>query len=176
LLDLNAGGDPNYFANNSQPIAIYGTSEKTATTVTKKVGNQSGIFDEILPFTDFIANDPKPNEVWYQDNLIENNGDGTVPLESSRDQFKGDSRIELKPFTKGDNTKDTVGHTDLVSNVDVQQLILNTLSVPFNESNISTNLQFGNLKSLGIALTKVDILNIGFNATEVSTINGLLMM
>jgi Ca2+-binding RTX toxin-like protein len=188
LLDLNAGLDLpftedqpitlpvdidpnslNSFADKSNVTVIYGTSEKTETTVTKQVGKQSGFFSTILPFTDFVAREPEPEEIWYQNNVREKNGDGTVPLESSVGQFIDDpirsNKIKLKPFTKGINTEDTVGHTDLVSNVDVQNLILSTLGVPFQLDQISTDLQFSSWKSFRIALTKLDIFNLGFNSS-----------
>lgn len=64
--------------------------------------------------------------MWYEDQRIANGGDGTVPLASSRDQFVGDSRVTLMPFT-GDHT----AHTELPSNVSVQRAILDTLGLGY---------------------------------------------
>jgi Ca2+-binding RTX toxin-like protein len=170
LLDLNDGFDlssiskPNSFADKSHPIAIYGTSELTETTVTKITGNRFGgneFSDVILPFTDFLARDPEPKEVWYRSNAFERNGDGTVPLESSIGLFTNDSRIERKHFTKGDNTKEDVTHLGLMYNTDVQKLILDTLQISFEESNISKGSNFSTFDSLLVALFDINILGIG---------------
>jgi len=164
LLDLNNGFDlsaepsnPNSFATKtkSHPIAIFGTSEPTETTVTKITGGQLGgndYSDVILPFTELFANDPEPKEVWYRSNAIAENGDGTVPLQSSRDPFVKDPNVELKPFTKGINTEDTLEHIDLVSNIDIQELILNTLGFSVPKEAISTSLQLSSFRSLLIAI------------------------
>lgn len=176
VLDLNAGldlqilpiGDPNSFANKSKVTVIYGTSEKTPVTVTRKVGDQSGFFGKILPLTDFLARDPNPGEVWYQDNTLNNSGDGTVPVDSSIGQFNFERRVKLEGFAKGVNTQDTVTHTGLMSNVDVQKLILKTLG--FTESDIlgqiSTDLEGNSLGALFRAVRDADVFGLHQQSTE----------
>ena len=143
LLDLNAGlnqlsspGDSNAFADLvTNTVAIYGISEETATTVTQQVGETNLFWDERFKFTDSQPVDAEDGEIWYEDNSLENNGDGTVPLESSRGQFIDDTRVQLRGFTSSNDTNsnisneviissnDGVDHGELVSNVDVQTLI-----------------------------------------------------
>ena len=76
-------------------------------------------------------------------------GDGTVPWLSSFGQFRNDSRTNLisRGFNQrqsgeegNENTEESVDHGALVSNTDVQQLILNTLGVSLDEDLISTDL------------------------------------
>ena len=101
-----------------------------------------------------------PDGIWYDDaeglaarelnppELRDLQGDGTVPLQSSAGQFLNDSRTNLiaQPFRQkseeqsGGNTDDSVNHGGLVSNTDVQQLILDTLGVNLDEDSISTDL------------------------------------
>lgn len=156
LLDLNAGldsvltGDPNSFADKvmAKPTIIYGTNGgHTPTSVVQRTGpaGSNGQYFglgsiSLYPIANFThptpSRDALPGEVWYQDILAPVSGDGTVPLDSSRDQFVGDSRFTLMPFTQGPftqggNTVGKVGHTDLPYNVDVQKAILQTLGVPF---------------------------------------------
>jgi VCBS repeat-containing protein len=158
-LDLNAGldllpspSDPNAFADQVGKVTvIYGTSEETVTTITKQVGETNLFFDEIAKFTDFNPREPFPEEEWYLDNKLVANGDGTVPLQSSAGQFLSNpkpGKIELRPFTKGFNTNDTVTHTGLVSNVDVQKLIFNKLGFSIEDSKISKNLEKTNVTNV----------------------------
>lgn len=172
LLDLNngfdslaGGGDPNLFANLvNQVSVIYGTNEKTRDAVWEKDKP-----DYLIPFVNLLPkrtvlklNDlipTVPQGIWYDDKVGEaakiinndavNQGDKTVPLLSAAGTFlaypKGN--IELKNFAKGDNTNDSVDHNSLVSNIDVQKLILDTLGVSLNENQISTNLATLNYNS-----------------------------
>jgi hypothetical protein len=165
LLDLNNGldldfdptdpnmqfpplGDPNAFADKVNKLTvIYGTNENTPTSVDKQIGPKVGLtfpYGLIVPFANYKPIFPSSGDVWYKDNQFIN-GDGTVPLESSIGQFleyPKPGKIELKPFIKGFNTQDTTGHTDLMSNVDIQKSIFNILGVSIPE--ISTNLANGN--------------------------------
>ncbi len=145
-LDLNAGvdlgysGDPNAFADLvGKLINVYGTNGKgTPVTVQEKVG-PSTLFDPLYSFRDTLDRQPEADEVWYQQNTCNACGDETVPLDSSLGQFVGDSRVKLLPFTKGDNTSGKVGHTELLSNADVQAAILRELRQPVDRQKISTD-------------------------------------
>lgn len=108
----------------------------TPTSVTQRLGPSP---DAIAAFTDFAARDARPGESWFDDLQPPVSGDGTVPLDSSVEMFVGDPRVTLKPFTRGGNTQGLVGHTDLLSNFEVQKTILETLGVTFQPSNISTD-------------------------------------
>ena len=73
-------------------------------------------------------------------------GDDTVPLLSAIGTFLDDTgnivkedKIKLRPFTLGANTNDAIDHTGIVSNIDVQKQILNTLGVSLDDSQISTD-------------------------------------
>lgn len=106
-----------------------------------------------------------PDGIWYEDaeGLAAENlnpperrglqGDGTVPWLSSFGQFENDSRPNLitQRFNQrqeeqegqeggNGNTDESVDHGALVSNTDVQKLILETLGVNLFEGLISTSL------------------------------------
>lgn len=151
VLDLNAGldlslvGDPNAFASATlvKPTVIYGTNggdpivpvfgqrPGTPTAVVQRLGPSTDPFPfaslSIARFADAGPRNAATGETWYHDITPNVSGDGTVPLDSSRDQFVGDARIVLMPFTKGGNTTGKVDHTALPSNVDVQQAVLTVL-------------------------------------------------
>ncbi len=137
VLDLNNGldlaptADPNPFASETSTTVMCGTSEYTANLVVERTGTSA--VDVLLPFTDFFPNDAGVNDVWYEDLWLAYGGDQTVPLESCQEQFIGDARIEIRLFT-GAQTD----HTGLMSNVDVQSTILDTLQVEYETQNIST--------------------------------------
>jgi probable HAF family extracellular repeat protein len=179
-LDLNAGldlalaGDPNSFADPAKvmakPTIIYGTNggdvppalqaglglvPGTPVTVRQRVGPAGGHFGfrTIAAFADAFSRDAGPGEVWYEDIVAPLSGDGTVPLDSSRDQFLGDSRVVLMPFTQGPggNTAGDVSHTALPYNVDVQAAILQTLGATFDPGDISTGLAGFGLPVIGCA-------------------------
>ncbi|MSQ21765.1 MAG: hypothetical protein EXR53_00435 [Dehalococcoidia bacterium] len=127
----------------SKPTIIYGTNGgKTPTTVVEKVGPTSTLLiHPIAEFADPSGRDAAPGEIYYSDNKVSDGGDGTVPLISAKGQFKGefidDSRVILRAFTMGENTAGKVGHTELPYNVEVQQLIFETLGVPFDPREMS---------------------------------------
>ncbi|MEO5819230.1 MAG: HYR domain-containing protein [Vicinamibacteraceae bacterium] len=153
-LDLNAGldgaiavGDPNAFADLSTVTVIYGTNGGegglTPVQTTEALGPTFTLLGSrpIATFEDFLGRNARPNETFYVDVVAPDSGDGTVPLESSIGQFLFDPRVSLQPFTTGVNTAGSVGHTELMSNVDVQRAILATLGVTVNDpSDISTGL------------------------------------
>lgn len=174
LLDLNNGFDsavnvdPNGFADLvNQVKVIYGTSEDTKGAVIQKNSPDKNLlgFNErtVLGLNDLYRK--VPQGTWFKD-VVDGKetqfiggpgrqGDGTVPVLSAEGTFTGQNQkanIERKPFTQGQNgnTNGSVGHNDLVSNIDVQKLILNTLGVSLNENQISTNLKLLNSTS-GIA-------------------------
>lgn len=62
-------------------------------------------------------------------------GDGTVPGESSVGQFENDGRVQKYRVINGRNT-----HTGLMSNEAVQQQILDIISAPWLDGDISTQL------------------------------------
>lgn len=121
----------------------------------------------VLKLNDFFPS--VPEGIWYRDeegdvaDIVNDNvnqpGDQTVPLLSAEGTFI-DGRyqrqnIDLKPFTQTKknpdddeiiandkpNTDDTVNHGGIVSNIDVQKLILSTLGVSLDENLISTDLE-----------------------------------
>ncbi|MEM9005210.1 MAG: Calx-beta domain-containing protein, partial [Cyanobacteria bacterium P01_F01_bin.86] len=157
LLDLNGGTnsfqlpDSNTFVDQvGTTIAIYGTSKATETTVTQQIGSING--EERFGIVDYSARNAESGEIWYEDNRIDNNGDGSVPLESLRGQFENDLRVDLRGFTEFSNTNSTilnetisetddgVGHAEIVSNIDVQKLILDQLGLSLDDDQISTDL------------------------------------
>jgi probable HAF family extracellular repeat protein len=143
VLDLNAGldlsltGDPNAFTDHAEVTVIYGTSVDTPTAVIERVGTAGGE-KAIVRFSDFVARDARPGEVWYDDIIANQSGDGTVPLDSSAGQFFGDSRVTLKPFTRGANTQEDVSHLGLMYNADVQKEVLRVLGASFTDDSIWT--------------------------------------
>ena len=127
-LDFNQNGDPSKFLDSAFTAVIYGIGESTAQFVEKRTDFE---LNAIQKFTDFTRTSVLPGTDWYNDISSDNGGDGTVPLISSTGQFTGDNRANLIPIISGN-------HTDIVSQPDVQSIILNLLDVPFNQSNIST--------------------------------------
>jgi len=130
LLDLNAGldhvvvGDPNAFAERADVTVIYGTNGDGGTPVHAIEGVGSDLSAGIVNFTDIGPRGARNNEVFYTDVIVPNAGDGTVPLESSVGQFLTESRVTLKPFTKGVNSTTKVNHVNLMYNPDVQREVL----------------------------------------------------
>ena len=127
-LDFNQNGDPSKFLDSTFTAVIYGMGESTPHLVEKRSDFE---INAIHRFTDFTRSSVLPGTVWYSDISSDNNGDGTVPTISSAGQFTGDNRANLIPIISGN-------HTEIVSQPDVQSIILNLLDVPFNQSNIST--------------------------------------
>lgn len=157
LLDLNAGldrfvnvaGDPNAFAEEAAVTVIYGTNGDdeggTPVQATEDVG--VALDAGIVNFTDLIPRGAVRDEVFYRDVVALNAGDGTVPLESSVGQFLTDSRVTLKPFTRGGNTGESVNHVPLMHNSDVQREVLRILGHPDATVNVGlAGEQFGNIR------------------------------
>lgn len=165
LLDLNnnfdsaVNVDPNGFADKvNQVKVIYGTNKDTQGAVIQKnkpdkdlLGNER----TVLGLNDLYRK--VPQGVWFKD-VVDGldaiftggpgrQGDGTVPMLSAEGTFTDGlykrGNIERQPFTQGQNgnTNRSIGHNELVSNIDVQKLILNTLGVSLDENQISTNLK-----------------------------------
>lgn len=180
-LDLNAGldlalvGDPNAFADLAKLTVIYGTNggllspameevlgqiSGTPTAVVQRTGPTSSTFstDVIAEFANLTARNAAPGEVWYDDVKAPFSGDGTVPIDSSAGQFVGDDRVTLRPFTQAvpgtpGNTLHSVGHTELVSNPEVQAAVLETLGVDFEPTDLSAGLQSPALSAVACAVT-----------------------
>jgi len=127
-LDLNQNGDPSKFLDSAFTAIIYGMGVNTPHLVEKRSDFE---LNALHRFTDFTSSSVLPGTVWYSDISSDNNGDGTVPTISSAGQFTGDSRANLIPILSGD-------HTEIVSQSNVQSIVLNLLDVPFNQNNIST--------------------------------------
>jgi hypothetical protein len=134
VLDLNSGldfiqnGDPNKFLDSAYTAIIYAIGESTSYLVEKRSDFE---INAVHRFTDWFKSSVLPGTIWYKDLSADNNGDGTVPEISSAGQFVGDNRANLIPFVSGN-------HTEIVSQANVQSIILNLLDVPFNSNNIST--------------------------------------
>jgi PKD repeat protein len=136
LEDLNSSDDPNAFVDRiGQLIDVYGTGVPTPTFV----ASHRGLGGEVASLEDLFARDTEVDEAWYEDvaGVLEFDGivggDGTVPTRSAEAAFGDDTtrRILMKPFFQlgtvggfGTATTGEIGHTELVSNVDVQRQIL----------------------------------------------------
>lgn len=169
LLDLNNGfdsvaqgqsPDPNVFADKiGQATVIYGVNAETRDSVTQRDERDFivNLFNQVrIPRPTVLSIDRGlivPDGIWYREETggvardPNQQGDGTVPLQSAADQFNFYPRanIQPKPFTRrvgqnGGNTDKPVGHGPLISNTDVQKLILETLNVNLDVSSISTGL------------------------------------
>jgi hypothetical protein len=126
LLDLNGGADRNAFADKANVIDIYGWNQWTPTFVEHQSGfGATQRFDERY----LIGHEPGDDEVVYTD-IFRNNGDGTVPLQSSASQFLNDSRVTMVPIKNGT-------HTGLMSKLEAQRQILKTLGFPLKDNQIS---------------------------------------
>lgn len=147
LLDLNGGPLASdfgqLFADKSkvgQVFNIYGTGLTTPMFVERRLGpaaSTSGVF----PFESggFVSDIPDPNETWFALLVQPQAGDGTVGLVSSADPFINSELIESLRFVSDRvPTKATggVGHTELLSNVDVQLAILERLKRPLPRNRI----------------------------------------
>ncbi|MEM6314727.1 MAG: hypothetical protein AAF743_11595, partial [Planctomycetota bacterium] len=115
-LDLNAGADlgsgldPNAFLDRitGQFTVIAGLDQETPTFSDRSVGD--ALRTEVLPnrttqinpnpltifrMEDYTPSRPMPGDAFFDDVFVSDNGDGTVPLASSIDQFLGDDRAEV---------------------------------------------------------------------------------
>ena len=123
--------DPSPFASETNTTVLCGAGGTTASLVTERTGDPAQ--DVLLPFTDFFANDADANDVWYEDLWLAQSGDKTVPLTSCRDQFLGDTRVDILLFD-GAHTD----HTGLMSNVEAQSAMLDALKVEYDNNDVST--------------------------------------
>jgi len=145
ILDLNAGldlqlnGDPNSFADHAQTTVIHATSEATPRLVVERLGEAGGE-NALVSFDAFASRDALPGELWYEDLIPSVAGDGTVPLISSMEQFVGDARVTLSPYTRNVNTLEDVSHCGMLFNTQVQEEILTILGASFGPEDISTGL------------------------------------
>ncbi len=145
ILDLNAGldlqlnGDPNSFADHAATTVIHATSEATPRLVVERLGEAGGE-DALVSFDAFLPRDAQEGELWYEDLIPSQAGDGTVPLISSMEQFVGDARVTLSPYTRNVNTQEDVSHCGMLFNTQVQEEILTILGASFGPEDISTNL------------------------------------
>jgi hypothetical protein len=130
VLDLNGGPDPNGFINRvREAVIIYGTNVNTYTFTDREVG----VGGQIFSVETGNAQPTVAGQVWFEDILVNsvNNspaGDGTVPIISLEGNFVGDARFEVRPFTKGVNTQGDVGHSTILTNTDVLNLIVATVT------------------------------------------------
>lgn len=181
-LDLNAGldlalvGDPNAFTTQAKVTVIHGTNGglspawqqfalgiQTGTPywVEPKIGPDSlfGLTaDVIARMSDANAHDAAPGEHWFRDQTVPNFGDGTVPTDSSAEQFANQANVEVRAFTQSvgstlGNTLHSVGHTDLMWNPDVQGAILDTLGVVWAPDELSTTLHGENAGAIACAVS-----------------------
>jgi hypothetical protein len=155
VLDLNNGldfmstPDPNPFANSCTPTIIYASNQQTPTFVKQIL---TGGTDQVLNFDDYAPDDVPVGVPWFMDIDPLNGGDGTVPVRSAIGQFIGDNRVTLKEITAGDPD-----HTGLMSNLEAQKAILQTIGTTFQDSNISTVLARNNYSiALSVTLDPVD--------------------
>jgi hypothetical protein len=136
VLDLNAGldllspADPSPFANRCKPTVIYADGYSTPTWVSQIL---SGGDDVLFNFDDYQAGDVEPGIPWFAEGPSKSGGDKTVPQFSSIGQFVGDPRVTLKRISAGNPD-----HTGLMSNVDAQKTILETIDTSYSEADIST--------------------------------------
>src|SRR5262249_810324 len=135
LLDLNAGLDPNAFADKvGRVVNVYGGSESTYTFVRE----QRRFGRSVLPFTPYLPNLTWFGETYYTSEKVAGNGDGFMPLESTARPFWGDARFQNYGFYKGWNTSGSVDHYGLMANKDALRLIAGKLGVFVSDAQIST--------------------------------------
>jgi Ca2+-binding RTX toxin-like protein len=160
LLDLNAGldlapiGDVRSFVQDVHTSAVFGVAEETATFIRAWKGPGVGsdsppdLFDEIATFKDFVARDPKPGDLWFEDVFESgvNGGDGTVPLVSL--DYAKDDRIQSYRFDKPLGPFQGVRHTEIASNTIAQKQMLNILGANLDSAQISTGLASSMIGSL----------------------------
>uniref|UniRef100_A0A7V2ZIU6 T9SS type A sorting domain-containing protein n=1 Tax=Ignavibacterium album TaxID=591197 RepID=A0A7V2ZIU6_9BACT len=147
ILDLNNGydlypnADPNGFLDSAIVYVLFGNGQNTFDYVQERT---DGEFNAIQSFTDWTRSSVLPGTLWYKDMInSDNNGDGTVPLQSSIGQFLGDSRAILLPFGVSN-------HTGMVQTIPVQSTVLDILNINYDQSTISTGsgADFGNVLSI----------------------------
>jgi probable HAF family extracellular repeat protein len=159
VLDLNNGYDlipnsnPNDFLDSTKATVIYGTGESTKVLVLQRNDFGNNV---VQSFTDWFPQNVPAGTKWFEDLSTTNNGDGTVPIISSANQFMGDSRANLIPFSTSD-------HTGLVSKQEVQSTILDLLKIPFENKDIST----------GSAANILNVLNVISDPVELFITDGI---
>ncbi|MFO7524436.1 MAG: T9SS type A sorting domain-containing protein [Ignavibacteriaceae bacterium] len=153
VLDLNNGYDlmpnssPNDFLDSTKATVIYGTGQSTKVLVQKRNDFQLAA---VQSFTDWAPMPVLSGTDWYEDLETTTNGDGTVPIISSANQFSGDSRANLIPYSSGD-------HTSLVSKEEVQKDILNLFNQNFTDDDISTGSSVSVVKVLCVISDPVEL-------------------
>ena len=137
-----------------------GGFKDTANYVVERVGDPGGLGgageNKVLPFSEFLSNDPAPGETWYQEVLVRNGGDGTVPTISSVGQFQFDPDAVLEQVTppQAIDGVDTLDHTGLMGFTKVQRdLVTRLVGVTPDDEDISVDLKHSGLQGF---LTAVD--------------------
>ena len=151
LADLNGAPNPTSFADDlGQLTVIYGTNEPTRDSVAETEP------DVYTALEGGVAEDSTRQ------------GDNTVSLFSAAGLYElfPNPRIDLRPFTNGENTADGVNHSQLPSNTDVQELILDTLGVQLERDQIVTSLRIPNIGSLGSEVLGVTTTFLGLDPVE----------
>jgi hypothetical protein len=130
--DLNGGADGNAFADKVNGVFIaYGMGQPTPSSVLQRTGPAADDerfgslekFQAIFSMADIAGgHNAAPGEVWYEDKITLDYGDGTVPLQSSELQFAKDKRFVVQGF-------DTT-HTGLMSFADTEKFFLKSLGIP----------------------------------------------
>lgn len=172
LLDLNNGldvdfilhtsgsRDPNLFASEVNYVfSIFNSTLETPVRVQERRGPidseppplciVGGTIKSIMH--PLCGRRPGTDEIWYED--IIGLGDGTVPNQSSRDQFEGDWRVTLVDVGEFSPSADHIG---LMNDYEVQQHILAILGFKNINISISTNLSHAN-KLRGLALASMGL-------------------
>jgi hypothetical protein len=191
LLDLNNGLDlthslddgdmsANDFADLATVTDIFGRSLYTPAQVIQYQGENAlqALYPigGIVPFDRFFARHAGPTETWYQDETNPADGDNTVRIESSSGQFVGDSRITLHGFQTEDSaapgfTSGKVGHGDLMSNADVEKLILQILGQTLPDDQLGTpadlNVQ-AVVTAMGFPFTTLEKLNVRADLSDLT--------
>lgn len=102
ILDLNGGPDPASFAAGRNVFDFFGNSVPTAVTISTEFGPGGQILPVSLTIT--TAQPTQEGQVWYQNNLVANGGDGVVAIQSAVPPwFNSDARIQLFPVGGGTN-------------------------------------------------------------------------
>jgi hypothetical protein len=146
LLALNGGKDHHGFATATggktdglhfvHTTAIYGSDQTTETTVVEH--NALGIS---FPFDSYL---PAPSVPWFEDVVVKNQGDGTVPLQSLQ---LNDDRVDDRPFTSNSGA---VSHTLIVSaNAAAEKMMLDILGQPLAPDKVVTQSSaLGNISNI----------------------------
>ncbi len=184
---------PTNFINKLQGnlTVIYSGVRDTLTNAVQHVGPVSPL-DEVQPFDVFLGKLPTPSQTWFKDEFLLGrpvNGDGTVPLESSRDLFwhsddpnaaKPYPNLSLRPLSHPTMTvpcEEDVGHSSMVSATQTQQLLLDALVGVgnYSDSSISHCSQFSNTTALvnAIALGILKPLQMAANL-DITTIKNVI--